>query len=111
MVRPEEKTGRQAHERAHPPRPMRPGLVERRACEDRRQGTQTLRATREVATGKVMAPSISPTRTEEDGVGHLERTSALAPDAAWRFRGEQLTTHQSEALVRFGADHCGRAAA
>jgi transposase len=88
---------------------MLPGLVERREFEYIRHGTQTLMANREVATGKVIAPSISPTRTEEDVVGHIKRTMALAPDAEWIFIVEQLNTHQSDSLVRFVADPCGLA--
>jgi hypothetical protein len=90
----------QAHARAYPPRPLRPGLVERRALESIRQGTQTLMANREVATGNVMAPSLSPTRTAEDWIVHMQRPIALAPHAAWMFMMDQWNTHQSASLAR-----------
>ena len=107
IVSTDEKTGIQANERAHPTRPMKPGLVERVEFEYIRHGTQTLIANFEVATGQVRAPSVGPTRTEEDFVGHIERTIALDPAAAWVFIVDRLNTHQSESLVRFVATQGG----
>ena len=107
VVSTEEQTGLQAHERAHPTRPMQPGLVERVECADSRHGTQTLIANVEVATGPVRAPSVGPTRTAEDFVGHSERTIAREPAAAWVFLVDRRNTHQSESLVRFVAKPCG----
>jgi DDE superfamily endonuclease len=75
--------------------------------EDIRHGTQTLIANFEVATGQVRAPSVGPTRTEEDFVGHIERTIALDPEATWIFVADRLNTHQSESLVRLVARACG----
>lgn len=97
----------QANERAHPTRPMKPGLVERVEFEYIRHGTQTLIANFEVATGQVLAPSVGPTRTEEDFVSHVERTTGCDPTAAWIFIVDRLNTHQSESLVRFVANQCG----
>ena len=107
VVSTDEKTGIQANERAHPTRPMQPGLVARVEFEYIRHGTQTLIANFEVATGQVMAPSVGATRTEEDFVGHIERTIARDPAAAWVFIVDRLNTHQSESLVRFVATQCG----
>jgi transposase len=107
VVSTDEKTGIQANERAHPTRPLQPGLVERVEFEYIRHGTQTLIANFEVATGQVIAPSVGPTRTEEDFVGHIERTMALDPAAAWIFMLDRLNTHQSESLVRLVAKQCG----
>lgn len=86
---------------------MQPGLVERVEFEYIRHGTQTLIANFEVATGQVIAPSVGPTRTEEDFVGHIERTIARDPAAAWIFIVDRLNTHQSESLVRLVAQQCG----
>jgi len=107
VVSTDEKTGIQANERAYPARPMQPGLVERVEFEYIRHGTQTLIANFEVATGRVMAPSVGPTRTEEDFVGHIERTISLDPAAAWVFIVDRLNTHQSESLVHLVAKQCG----
>jgi DDE superfamily endonuclease len=107
IVSTDEKTGIQANERAHPTRLMKPGLVERVEFEYIRHGTQTLIANFEVATGQVLAPSVGPTRTEEDFVSHVEGTTRCDPTAAWIFIVDRLNTHQSESLVRFVANQCG----
>jgi hypothetical protein len=99
LVSTDEKTGIQANERAHPTRPMKAGLVERVEFEYIRHGTQTLIANFEVATGQVMAPSVGPSRTEEDFVSHIESTIACDPAAEWIFIVDRLNTHQSESLV------------
>jgi len=100
LVSTDEKTGIQALERKHPTRPMVPGKVELREFEYIRHGTQTLIANFEVALGRIIVPSVGPTRTEEDFVTHIERTIATDPDAEWVFVVDQLNTHKSESLVR-----------
>lgn len=103
----DEKTGMQALERIHPTLPTRPGLVERMEFEYRRHGALCLMANFEVATGTVIAPTIGPTRTEEDFVAHIARTIDTDPDATWVFVVDQLDTHKSEGLVRLVAERCG----
>ena len=90
-------------ERLHPPLAMRPGKIERQEFEYARHGTQCLIANFEVATGQVLAPSVGPTRTEEDFAAHIAQTIATDAEAAWIFVVDQLNTHQSEALVRLVA--------
>lgn len=90
-------------ERLHPPLAMRPGKIERQEFEYERHGTQCLIANLEVATGQVLAPSIGPTRTEEDFAAHIAQTIATDAAAAWIFVVDQLNTHQSAALVRLVA--------
>lgn len=102
----DEKTGIQALERLHPTKPMRPGLVERREFEYVRHGTLSLIASFEVAVGRVILPSIGPTRTEGDFADHIQRTIETDPQARWIFVADQLNTHQSESLVRLVAKHC-----
>jgi transposase len=111
IISTDEKTGMQAIERAHPTRPMQPGHVERVEFEYIRHGTQALIATFEVATGNVIAPSVGPTRTEADFVAHIQRTSALDPEAEWVFVVDRLNTHPSVSLVRLVAQQCGIQAA
>src|SRR6476619_6656518 len=98
----DEMTGIQALERKHPTRLMEPGQEERREFEYLRRGTVTLIANFDVAQGTVVAPSLGPTRTEEDFVAHITRTVA-SDDAAtrWHFVLDNLNIHQSESLVRF----------
>lgn len=97
----------QALERIHRTLPTRPGLTERVEFEYRRHGSLCLMANFEVATGRVIAPTIGPTRTEEDFVAHIARTIDTDPDATWVFVVDQLDTHKSEGLVRLVAERCG----
>ena len=92
-------TGIQALERAAPTKPMQVGRVERREFEYIRHGTRSLMANLEVATGRVVSPSIGPTRTEADWVAHIERTVASDAQAEWIFIVDQLNTHRSCGLV------------
>ena len=107
MVSTDEKTGIQALERISPTKPMQPGQVQRVEFEYIRHGTQCLIANFEVATGQIIAPSISPTRTELDFVEHIQHTVASDSNAEWIFILDQLNTHQSESLVRWVAQVCG----
>jgi transposase len=102
----DEMTGIQALERKHPTLPMRPGKIERREFEYIRHGTQSLIANFEVALGRVVAPSIGPTRTEVDFARHIQQTIATDPGAEWVFLVDQLDIHQSETLVRLVAKEC-----
>lgn len=90
----DEMTGIQALERKHPTIPMGPGRVERREFEYKRHGTVTLIANFDVAQGKVIAPSMGPTRNEEDFVTHIKQTVACAPEATrWHFVTDNLNRH------------------
>lgn len=101
----DEKTGIQALERRRVP--MRPGRPERQEFEYVRHGTRCLFAGLEVATGRILPPSIGPTRTEADFAAHLVSTVEQDPTAEWIFVVDQLNTHMSESLVRWVADCCG----
>jgi transposase len=109
VVSTDEMTGIQALERAAPTLPLRPGQVERREFEYVRHGTQCLIANWDVVAGRVVAPTVGPTRTEADFARHIDQTIATAPDAEWVFVADQLNTHQSESLVRLVADRIGYA--
>ena len=103
----DEKTGMQAVERKYPIKPTKPGLIERREFEYIRHGTQCLMANFHVATGRVIAPTLGQTRTEEDFAAHIERTIDTDPEASWIFVVDQLNTHMSPSLVRLVARRCG----
>jgi hypothetical protein len=107
LVSTDEKTGIQALERLHPDIPMGPGEVQRREYEYTRHGTLCLTANLEVCCGWIIAPTLGPTRTETDFVGHLEQTVATDPLAGWVFVVDNLNTHQSESLVVWVAQTCG----
>lgn len=101
-------TGVQALERAAPTLPARPGRVERREYEYVRHGTLSFIVNLDVATGRVVAPSCGPTRTEADFAAHIRRTVESDPAATgWQFVTDNLNTHVSEALVRYVAAACG----
>ena len=109
LVSTDEKTGIQALERQQSPLPMRPGAVEAREFEYVRHGTQCLIANFEVATGKILCPTIQSTRTEADFVTHIAQTVATDPAGEWIFITDQLNTHLSASLVEWVAQQCGDA--
>jgi len=104
----DELTGVQALERKHPGLPLAPGKVERREFEYIRHGTRTFILSRDVVTGKVVAPFCGPTRTEQDFLSHIQAVVATDQQATrWHIVCDNLNTHQSEALVRFVAQCSG----
>lgn len=104
----DEMTALQALERQHPASPMGPGRVERREFEYIRHGTLTLIANFDVAQGLVAAPSLGPTRPEEDFVAHMARMGASDPEATrWHCVTDNWNMHQSARLVRFVAKDDG----
>jgi hypothetical protein len=97
----DELTGVQALARAHPGLPLRPGKVERRACEYIRQGTTAFIVSRDVVSGQVLAPTCGPTRTAADFLAHIAQTVATDPAATrWHFVVDNLHIHMSTLLVR-----------
>jgi putative transposase len=104
----DELTGVQALERKHPGLPLAPGKVERREFEYVRHGTRSFILSRDVVTGKVLAPAYGPTRTEADFLAHVQAVVAMHPQATrWHIVCDQLNTHQSESLVRWVAELSG----
>lgn len=106
VVSVDEKTGIQALERIAPTKPPTPGQIEKREFEYTRHGTACLIANLDVATGKLISPTLGLSRTEDDFVEHIRRTVAADPTAPWVFVLDQLNTHVSEGLVRFVASRC-----
>ena len=104
----DEMTGVQALERKHPGLPLAVGKVERREFEYVRHGTRCFILSRDVVTGKIVAPFCGPTRTEADFLAHLQAVVATDPEAVrWHIVCDQLNTHQSESLVYWVAQLCG----
>ena len=100
----DEMTGVQALERKHPGLPLAPGKVERREFEYVRHGTRCFILSRDVVTGKIVAPACGPRRTEADFLAHLQAVIATDPQARrWHIVCDNLNTHQSESLVRWVA--------
>jgi transposase len=104
----DELTGVQALERKHPGLPLAPGRVERREFEYVRHGTRSFILSRDVVTGRVLAPHAGPTRTEADFLAHLQAVVATDPTAArWHVVADNLDTHRSASLVRWVAEVSG----
>jgi transposase len=103
----DEMTGLQALERTAPNQPMTYGRPERIEAEYTRHGTLTLIGNFDVTTGKLITPTIGPTRTELDFVEHIAHTMATDPEAGWVFVVDNLNIHSSEMLVRLVAKACG----
>jgi putative transposase len=100
----DELTSVQALERTRPNLPLSPGQVERREFEFIRHGTCSFILSRDVASGRVLAPSSGPTRTEADFVRHIKAALASDPTAKrWHFVMDNLNIHRSESLVRLVA--------
>ena len=85
---------------------MKPDQVERQDNSYDRHGTQCLIANFEVATGQIIAPTISDTRTEEDFERHIKQTISKDIEGKWIFILDNLNTHQSESLVKMTAELC-----
>ena len=73
-----------------------------------RHGTRCFILSRDVVTGKLVAPYAGPTRTEADFLAHVQAVVATDPEAKrWHIVCDQLNTHQSESLVRWVAQLSG----
>ena len=73
-----------------------------------RHGTRTFIVNFDVVSGRVIAPSCGPTRTEADFQAHVQRTVESEPAAGrWHFVTDNLDTHCSESLVRYVAEVSG----
>jgi transposase len=101
----DELTGVQALERKYPGLPLVPDHVQRREFEYKRHGTRSFILSRDVVTGKLLAPFCGPTRTEEDFLAHVQAVIATDQEVTrWHVVCDTLNIHQSEALVRWVAD-------
>ncbi len=108
VISTDEMTGVQALERAAPGLPLRPGKVERREFEYIRHGTLSFMINFDVVSGKVICPSVGPTRTEADFLAHIRGTVESDPSVTqWHFVSDNLNTHCSESLVCYVAQISG----
>jgi len=103
----DEMTGVQALEHRYPDKPVMPGKTARMEFEYIRHGTTSLIAFFDIATGRIEAPYLNQTRTEEDFAKAVETLIETDPHASWTFVCDGLNTHKSERLVRFVAKQCG----
>lgn len=85
---------------------MKAGQPERQDSSYARHDTQCLIANFEVATGKIISPTIGDTRTEEDFADHIKNMINTDLDAKWIILSDNLNTHQSAGLVNLVAEQC-----
>jgi transposase len=103
----DEMTGIQALERIAEDLPMSAGKPVAREFEYKRNGTQTLIAGINIATGKINA-DCGDTRTEKDFACFIKRLIQETPEYnVHHIVLDQLNTHKSETLVRTVAELCG----
>jgi transposase len=102
----DEMTGIQALERISKDKEVRPEQVARHEFEYVRHGTTTLIGNFDVVAGEMIAPTIGPTRTEQDFVKHIAGTVAHDPGGEWIFIVDRLNIHQSAGLVEWVAQQC-----
>jgi transposase len=102
----DEMTGIQALERIAPDKEVRPEQIARHEFEYVRHGTTTLIGNLDVVSGELIAPTIGPTRTEEDFVRHIAQTVAWDPHGNWTFLVDGLNIHWSAGLVEWVAQQC-----
>ena len=100
----DEKMGIYAREHKNPSIQMIEGCPEKIDPEYIRHGTSGIIASRDVATGEIVAPMVQPTRTEEDFAEHIKNVINLNPDDKNIFITDNLNTHKSETLVRLVAE-------
>lgn len=103
----DEMTGIQALEHKYPGKPVMSGKTARIEFEYIRHGATSLIGFFDVATGRMEAPYLNKTRTEEDFVEAVRKLVETDPQAPWAFICDGLNTHKSEMLVRFVAEQCG----
>lgn len=102
VISSDEMTGIQALERKSADKLMKPGQPVKREFEYIRHGTQTLIASFDVGSGKIVHESIGQTRTELDFVSHLQQMiQANQKVKKWHLVMDCLNIHQSESLVRW----------
>ncbi len=82
--------------------------MERREFESIRHGTRAFILSRDVVSGKLVAPFAGPTRTEEDFLAHVQAIVASDPTVKrWHVVCDNLNIHQSASLVRYVAQLSG----
>lgn len=102
----DEQTVIPALERIAEDRLVLPGQIAKREYEYICHGTLCIFGNYHVATGQVLAPMIRETRTETDFPENLDKVILLDPDAQYRIKCDNLTTHCSESIVGYVAEAC-----
>jgi transposase len=94
VVSVDEKPQIQALDRTAPMLPVRPGLSARQTYDYKRNGTTTLFAALEVATGKVTADACYPQHRHQEFVRFLKKVAAAHPGVALHVVADNYATHK-----------------
>ncbi len=100
----DEKTQIQALDRTQPMLPLKPGQVARHTHDDKRNGTTSLFAALEVATGNVTQES-RPRHTADDFLAFLRRLDRAYPTDELHVILDNVSTHRTEAVRDWLARH------
>lgn len=93
----DEKTQIQALDRTQPMLPLRPGQAERRTHDYKRNGTTSLFAALNVATGEVTQQA-RPRHTGDDFLAFLRRLDRVYPDQDLHVILDNVSTHKTPAV-------------
>ena len=90
----DEKSQIQALDRTAPMLPLRPGLPARATYDYKRNGTTTLFAALEVATGKITADACYPRHRHQEFLRFLKKVAATHPDVELHAICDNYATHK-----------------
>jgi len=74
--------------------PLRPGLPARQTCDCKRNGTTTLFAALEVATGKITAGACYPRHRHQEFLRFLKKVAAAHPGVQLHIVADNYATHK-----------------
>src|ERR1700722_11917076 len=101
VVSVDEKSQIQALDRTAPMLPLRPGLAERRTRDYKRNGTTTLFAALEVATGKITADACYPRHRHQEFLRFLKKVAAAHPGTDLHVVLDNYGTHKHPEVRRW----------
>ena len=105
VVSVDEKSQIQALDRTAPMRPLRPGLAERRTHDYKRNGTTTLFAALEIATGKISADACYARHRHQEFLKFLKKVAAAHPGVELHVVLDNYATHKHPEIRRWLADN------
>jgi transposase len=101
VVSVDEKSQIQALDRTAPMLPLRPGLAARRTHDYKRNGTTTLFAALEVATGKITADACYPRHRHQEFLRFLKKVAAAHPAVDLHVVLDNYGTHKHAEVRRW----------
>jgi transposase len=104
VVSVDEKSQIQALDRTAPMLPLRPGLAERRTHDYKRNGTTTLFAALEVATGKITADACYPRHRHQEFLRFLKKVAAAHPGVELHVVLDNYGTHKHPEVRKWLAE-------